>query len=100
MGLGCGACTTAAEYDEVIGGLSRRIKPGGRIAVTGLRHPDRWPEWLTRLGTAMSGPFGVADDHRSHHPWEVIEAHTTGAVYEEALAGAIYVAAGTTAGGA
>ena len=68
--------------------------------MTGLRHPDNWPEWVTRLGTAMSRPFGVAGDYRSHHPWEAIEVHTTDMVYEEALAGAIYVAAGTTAGGA
>ncbi len=85
-------------YDELIGRLSNRMVPGGRIAVTGLRDPERWPEWVIRLGSFVNRPFGVAEDYRCHRPWEAIEAHTTDTIHEEALAGAVYVAAGTTTG--
>jgi ubiquinone/menaquinone biosynthesis C-methylase UbiE len=84
------------DYDEVIARLAMTIRPGGRIAVTGLRDPARWPEWAIRLGSALNRMFGVADAYRSHHPWEAIEAHTSDTIYEEAMAGAVYLAAGTT----
>lgn len=83
------------NYDEVIRQLAERAR-SGRIAVCGLRHPDRWPEWTIRVASALNRPFGVSEDYRSHQPWESIQAHTADTIYEEALAGAIYVAAGST----
>ncbi len=85
-------------YDDLISRLSNLMTPGGRIAVTGLRDPERWPEWVIRLGSFVNRPFGVAEDYRSHRPWEAIEAHTTDTIHEETLAGAVYLAAGTTTG--
>ncbi len=83
------------NYDDVIRRLAERVR-SGRIAVCGLRDPDRWPEWTIRVASALNRPFGVAEDYRSHRPWESIQAHTIDAIYEEAFAGAIYVAAGST----
>ncbi len=83
------------NYDEVIELLSAQM-PSGRIAVNGLRHPERWPEWVIKVATAINRPFGVSEDYRSHRPWEAIEAHTVETVYQEAVGGAVYLAAGTT----
>lgn len=84
------------NYNQVIANLASVLGPGGRIATVGLRHPDRWPEWLVRLGSAANRPFGVADDYRTHRPWEAIQRYTTDTIYRETLGGAIYLAAGTT----
>lgn len=86
------------DYDEVIARLVEQLRRGGRIVVNGLRDPDRWPEWIVRLGSALSRPFGVSEAHRSHRPWEAIETHTIDVVYDEAMAGAVYLAAGSAPG--
>ena len=83
------------NYDAIIEGLTRRARPGARIALSGLRHPDRWPGWVVWLGSALSRPFGVSDAYRSHRPWESVNARTTDGVYDEAMRGAVYLAAGT-----
>lgn len=83
------------DYEEVIGSLAGQLLSGGRIVLNGLRHPDRWPEWVTRTGSALSRPFGVSDAYQQHRPWEAIERHMDGVVYDEAMAGAAYLAAGT-----
>lgn len=82
-------------YDDVIARLVGQLRPGGRVVLNGLRHPARWPEWVVRLGSALSRPFGVSEAYRSHRPWQAIEAHTIDVVYGEAMAGAVYLAAGT-----
>ena len=83
------------NYEEVVGSLARQVRPGGRIVLNGLRHPDRWPEWVTRVGSAMSRPFGVSDAYQQHRPWEAIARRMDDVVYDEAMAGATYLAAGT-----
>ncbi len=84
-----------ADYDEVIERLSRQLPPNGRIAVTGMRDPDGWPEWIIRIGSALNRPFGVSEAYRDHHPWEAIRRHTIDSTYAEAIGGVIYVAAGS-----
>lgn len=59
------------DYDAVIARMVERLSDNGRIAVTGLRNPQRWPEWLVRLGSAINRPFGVAEEYRSHRPWGI-----------------------------
>lgn len=86
------------DYDEVIARLAKQLPPGGRISVNGLRDPERWPEWVVRVASALSRPFGVSEAYRSLRPWEAIEAHTNDVVYEEAWAGAVYLAAGSAPG--
>ncbi len=83
------------DYDAVIARLARELPPDGRLAVTGLRDPERWPEWLVRFASALNRPFGVSNDYRHHRPWEAVRRHTTSVTYVDAIGGAIYVAAGT-----
>lgn len=86
------------DYEKVIARLVGQVRPGGRIVLNGLRSPERWPEWVVRLGSALSRPFGVSEAYRSHRPWEAIERHTVEVIYDEAMAGAVYLAAGSTPG--
>lgn len=83
------------DYHQVIGKYVKALAPAGRIATTGLRNPDRWPEWLIRVGSAMNRIFGVSDAYRNHRPWEAVQANTDEAIYVERLAGATYLAVGT-----
>lgn len=83
------------DYDAVIERMVNRLGGNGRIVVSGLRDPQRWPEWLVQLGSAINRPFGVAEDYRSHRPWESIDRYTTDSSYTDAFAGAVYLAAGT-----
>lgn len=84
------------DYDQVVARLAQQMPEDGRIATTGLKEPERWPEWLIRLASAINRPFGVAREYRSHRPWEAIHRYTTNTSYSESLAGALYLAAGTT----
>ncbi len=90
------AIEMAPDYEEIIRRLAHQLSDGARISVCGLRHPDRWPEWVVRLGSAINRPFGVSDAYRSHRPWEALGAHTVDTIYEEALGGAAYLCAGST----
>lgn len=83
------------DYSDIIQRLTMTLADNGQIATTGLRHPDRWPEWLIQLGTGLVRIFGVSDAYRDHRPWEAIAACTTDSVYVESHAGVVYLAAGT-----
>lgn len=84
------------DYDAIIERLAATIKPNGRIAVTGLRHADHWPAWVSDVGSRVMRFFGVNDSYRSHRPWQAIQNHTTDSVYQESHGGVVYLAAGTT----
>jgi len=84
------------DYHDVINHYINTLAPNGRIATTGLRHPERWPEWVITLGTMFMRIFGVSAAYRQHRPWETIHAHTEDTTYEERFAGVNYLAAGTT----
>jgi len=86
------------HHDEVIARLVAQLPPGGRLAVTGLRDPDRWPEWLIRFGTWLNRPFGVTGAYRRHRPWKAVDAHTVDTTYIEMLGGVIYLSTGTVPG--
>jgi hypothetical protein len=81
------------DYDDVIARLSGELLPAGHIAVTGMRDPERWPEWLVRIGSALNSPFGVSKGYRHHRLSEATKQHTTSATYTEVLGGADYLAA-------
>ena len=48
---------------------------GGRLVSYGLKHPNRWPEWLITLGIGLTKPFGVDRDYESLKPRLSIERH-------------------------
>lgn len=82
------------DYDAVIARFVRELPTNGSIAVTGLRDPDRWPEWLVRFASALNRPFGVSSAYRNHQPWKSVARHAQSATYVDALGGAIYLAVG------
>lgn len=86
------------QYDAVIARLLHELPAGGRLAVTGLRDPQDWPEWLIRLGSWLNRPFGVSEAYRHHRPWQAVEAHTADATYTDIFGGAVYLATGTAPG--
>lgn len=86
------------KHDALIARLVRELPAGGRLAISGLRDPRRWPEWMVRLASALNRPFGVSVAYRHLHPWESLRRHTDDTVYAEALRGAVYLAAGTARG--
>lgn len=84
------------DHETIIERFATEIRPGGRIAITGLRHADHWPTWLSNAGARAMRFFGANDSYRSHRPWEAIQRHTTNTTYADSHAGVIYLAAGTT----
>ena len=83
------------DYADIIHRLSNEIANDARIATTGLRNPQRWPEWLIWFGTNLVRVFGVSNAYRDHRPWEAIADCTGDSLYVESHAGVIYLAAGT-----
>jgi ubiquinone/menaquinone biosynthesis C-methylase UbiE len=79
------------EYDAVLQRTSDALLPGGRLALFGLRHPERWPAWLTRVGVWLNRPFGVSSDYAAMTPWEAGRRHLREIEYRDRLAGAAYI---------
>ncbi len=82
------------EYDAVIARAVAALAPRRRIAVGGLRRPERWPGWAVRLGELVNRPFGVSRASEDLQPWRAVEAHADAVRYDEALLGAVYLAVG------
>lgn len=83
------------EYDRVVADAARAVAPtDGRIAICGLRAPDRWPSWAIRAGIAISRPFGVHEDYLPFHPWEAVRRHTREVVHESTGGRALYLSVG------
>jgi hypothetical protein len=76
----------------------QQLPAGGRLAVTGLRDPEGWPEWAVRFGSWINRPFGVATAYRAHRPWESVQRHAVDMTYTDILGGAVYLAVGTAPG--
>lgn len=75
------------QHDTVIASLVEQLPSGGRLAVTGLRDPERWPEWLLRLGTWLNRPFSVSNSYWHHRPGESVGAHTSDTIDTDILGG-------------
>ncbi|MEM1118720.1 MAG: methyltransferase domain-containing protein [Bacteroidota bacterium] len=84
------------EHEAVVRRAVAALAPGGRIAVGGLRHPERWPEWTVRLGAFVNRPFGVSRAYEEVQPWRSVFAYTQRVSYDEFLLGAAYLAVGET----
>lgn len=82
------------EVDAVIARAADALAPGGRIAVGGLRRPERWPEWAVHLGEIVNRPFGVTRAYEDVQPWRSVQTHAVDVEVEESLWGAVYLAVG------
>jgi len=89
------ALEMAPDYDQIIRSLVSDLDAGARISICGLRHPERWPEWIVRLGSLLNRPFGVSEAYRSHRPWVTLRAAAIETMYDEALGGAAYLCVGS-----
>jgi ubiquinone/menaquinone biosynthesis C-methylase UbiE len=78
------------EYDSVIRRTAAALAPGGRLVLFGLRHPEKWPEWLIKLAVVLNRKYGVSRDYESFRPWTSVaqymevernEIHYLGAAY-------------------
>ena len=81
-------------YDGVIERAVAALRPGGRIAVSGLRRPNGWPEWAVRLGELVNRPFGVSRAYEAFRPWEAVRRYAHEVSYDEAVLGAVYLSVG------
>lgn len=64
------------EYHRVIERLAGQIGPGGRLGLLGLKHPEKWPDWLIELGIWLNKSFGVSREYEKFRPWEALRAFT------------------------
>ena len=81
-------------YDQVIRRVAEALPRGGRIAVYGLKRPEKWPEWLIGLGAWINKPFGVSRDYESFRPYESERRNLREVQYREFLLGAAYLCVG------
>ena len=92
--VGLYALEMVPEHDAVVERAVAALAPGRRIAVGGLRRPERWPEWAVHLGELVNRPFGVSRAYEGVQPWRAVEAHAEAVRYEEHVLGAVYLCAG------
>ncbi len=88
------AITLVPEFDAVIRRGAEALQPAGRLAVLDFKKPDRWPEWLIRLGAWAYKPYGVTLDLAGRHPWESIRHYLHQVLFREFYFGGLYLAAG------
>ncbi len=86
------------DHDSVVARAVAALAPGGRIAVGGLRHPDRWPDVLVRVAEWTNRPFGVSRAYEDVQPWHALFSHAQRERYDEFLLGAAYLAVARTTG--
>lgn len=86
------------DHAGLIDHLRRQLAPGARMAFTGLREPEDWPDWLVRLGIEANRVFGTRPLHRDLAPWQPLLDHLDDTTYEQDFGGAVYLAAGTVPG--
>lgn len=78
------------DYDAVIEKIANALPVEGRLALLGVKHPERWPGWLVDLGIFLNRPFGVDRDYAALRPWQAVRRHMTVVEFEELYAGAAY----------
>jgi demethylmenaquinone methyltransferase/2-methoxy-6-polyprenyl-1,4-benzoquinol methylase len=82
------------EYDVVIRRVAGALPAGKRLALFGLKHPERWPDWLVRLGLWLDKPFGVSREYEAFRPWESVRQYMAEVGHQEFYAGAAYLSVG------
>lgn len=82
------------EYDGVIRRGAEALRPGGRMALFGMKRPEGWPKWLVQLGAWVQRPFGVRLGYAGRRPWESLRRHLREVSCEERYFGAAYISVG------
>ena len=82
------------EHEEMIRRVADSLPAAGRMAVYGVKHPDRWPQWAIQLGIWLNRPFGVSSEYAAIRPWESVRRHLREIEYREFYAGAAYLCVG------
>ncbi len=82
------------EYDVIISRVAASLSNNGRLAVYGLKHPERWPDWLVQLGVWITSPFGVSREYETFRPYAAVFEHLSKVEYREFLFGTAYLCVG------
>lgn len=83
------------DHDALLDHLTGQVRPGTRIAFSGLREPEGWPDWLVTAAVAANRAFGTRQLHRDLTPWRPVLDDLEDTTYAEDFGGALYLAAGT-----
>ncbi|MEE4540234.1 MAG: UbiE protein, partial [Erythrobacter sp.] len=78
------------DYAAIIERASAALPTGGRMALLGLKHPERWPRWLIEIGIVLTKPFGVAREYEEFRPWLPARKVLREVHFREFLAGCAY----------
>ena len=88
------ALEVVPEYAEIVRRVSAALPVGGKLAVYGLKHPERWPTWLVQFGVWIAAPFGVSRAYETFRPYEAVRDYLSEIEYRELLFGAAYLCVG------
>lgn len=88
------ALTLIPEYEIIIEHASRALADGGQLVILDLKKPERWPLWVSKIGVALTKPFGVSLDLTERKPWEAMKRYFTDVTMTEVYGGCVYVAVG------
>lgn len=84
------------DYDGIIDRIAGKLGAGRRLGLLGLKHPEKWPDWLIQIGIWINKPFGVSSDYEDFRPWKSAEKHMKVTEYRELLFGAAYLCVAET----
>jgi trans-aconitate methyltransferase len=93
--LGAFSVEMVPDHDALLDHLVDQVSPGTRIAFSGLREPEGWPDWLVSVAVAANRAFGTRQLHRDLTPWRPVLDRLDDTTYAEDFGGALYLAAGT-----
>ncbi len=85
------------DYDAVVQRVAVNLSNKGRLAVYGLKHPERWPGWLVQLGVWITSPFGVNREYERFRPYDAVLQYLSKVEYCEFIFGAAYLCVGERA---
>ena len=86
------------DYDAVVRRVVDNLSDNARLAVYGLKHPERWPAWLVQLGVWITSPFGVTPEYETFKPYAAVLEHLRKVEYREFMFGAAYLCVGERTG--
>lgn len=79
------------NYERVIENAAANLRPGGRLGLLGLKHPERWPRWLVDVGVWLTQKCGVTREYESFQPWRAAERSLHVTHWEQKLFGTAYI---------